>query len=100
LIRRSYASAQAACGSLGLHLPDLDATALGHFERYLRAKTPPTKAPNVAENIETLRRTAIEASYEAEPQNVKGLDAQIGEPESYTYKMLAELLSGEPRRGR
>lgn len=95
---QTFRRAQAACGRLGLLLPDLDDTTLGYFRRNSEAASTPAKQ-SVDEDIARLRDAALEASYEAEAENTGGLDAQIGEPDSYRYTMLAELLSGKsPRR--
>lgn len=96
---RAFIEAQAACGRLGLMLPDLDVIAHGHFARHCEAAPTPAK-PSIEDDIEILRNAALEASYEAEAENTKGLDAQIGEPDSYRFTMLAELLSGKPPRPR
>ena len=94
--RNKFAAAQAACGRLGLRLVDLDPTARGYFEKYASAApSAPANPPSLESDIATLRSTVLEASYEAEPKNSHGLDALIGEPDTYSYKMLAAALSGE-----
>ncbi len=93
--RNKFAAAQAACGRLGLRLDDLDPKRR-YFEKDASA------APSVAANpqslesdIATLQSAVLDASYEAQPENSHGLDALIGEPDIYSYKMLAAALSGE-----
>jgi predicted MPP superfamily phosphohydrolase len=90
--QRRFAAAQAACGRLGLHLNDVDATTRGYFEEYVAA-APQDRPPSIESDIETLRRSIIEASYDAEPENSQGLVELIGEPDTYRYRMLLEALS-------
>lgn len=89
--------AQAACGRLGMMLPDLDETARGYFTRNMRAAPTPSK-PSIDDDIRIVRNASLEASYEAEVDYSRGLEGQIGEPDSYRYTMLAELLSGKSPR--
>ena len=101
--RNKFAAAQAACGRLGLRLDDLDPTTRGYFEEHASAApSAVANPPSLEADIATLRSAVLEASYEAEPENSHGLDALIGEPDTYSYKMLAAALSGEngPRPNR
>ena len=91
--------AQAACGRLGLLVPEQDERTSGHLTNHSEAAPRPAK-PSIEADIKLLQKAAIEASYEAEPGNTEGLDAQINEPDSYRYKMLVELVSGKPPRQR
>lgn len=94
--RSEFAAAQAACGRLGLRIPELDPTGRKYFEAYAAAAPSPSRvALSVESDITMFSKAAAEASYEAELENVHGLDALIGEPDGYSYKMLAAAVSGE-----
>lgn len=91
--QRKFADAQAACGRLGLRLADLDPRALRAFEK--DAGSAIGISPSLESDIATLSNSVVGASYEAEPENSHCLDALIGEPESYSYSILAAALSGQ-----
>jgi hypothetical protein len=92
--RREFAAAQAACGHLGLRLAEIDPTTRKYFEEHAVATTSATgNPPSLESDIATLTSLVVEGSYEAEPENSNGLDALIGEADSYRYKMLASTLS-------
>ena len=94
--QRKFAAAQTACGRLGLRLADIDPTTRGYFEGHAAATPSATGVPpSLESDIATLSSSIVEASYEAEPANSHGLEALIGEPDSYRYTMLATVLSGE-----
>lgn len=94
-----FAAAQAACGRLGLHLNDLDATTRSYFEQYLTA-TAQDSLPSIESDIGTLRRSIIEASYDVEPESSRGIVELIGEPDTYRYEMLREFLSSDEKSSR
>jgi hypothetical protein len=97
--QRKFAAAQSACGRLGLRLTDLDTRARGYFEEHVAAIPTVTDVPpSLERDIATVSNSIVEASYEAEPENTRGLDALIGEPDSYGYKMLAAALSDKEKR--
>jgi len=103
--RTSFAAAQAACGRLGLRLPELDPTARGYFEKYVEgAPQPAGTPPPVEADVETLRVAVIEASYDAEPANDPPFfENLIGDPETYSFTMLRSIVSangvGDGRAG-
>lgn len=99
LKNRALIDAQAACGRLGLVAPDLNEKDQKYFKRYSDAAPAPAKR-SIERDIEILRNAALEASYESEVEYTKGLDEQIGEPDSYRYTMLAKLLADESHRQR
>lgn len=86
--------AQAACGRLGNEMPEQNEKDIAFFERHIKA-APAPKARTLETDLEILRKAALQASYEAEPDHSAGLDAQIGEPDSYRFTMLAALLNGK-----
>lgn len=94
--RWSFAVAQSACGRLGLMLPELDAVTSGHLDEY--AKVAPMAADHPVEaDIETLRASVIAASYDVDPANEPLFyERQIGDPDSYRYRMLHTVLAGKP----
>jgi hypothetical protein len=98
--QQEFIKAHAACGRLGLRLADLDPKARGYFEKYSSASPLGPDQPESLENdIETVRKSVVIAYYETEPENDRGMDALIGEPDAYRYRMLADILS-DSRRAR
>ncbi|MGJ0535248.1 metallophosphoesterase family protein [Methylocystis sp.] len=96
--KHKFSVAQAACGRLGMRLGGLDTRTRSYFERYASAAPGAAGIPSSLErDIATLSCSVGEASYEAEPDNSHGLDALIGEPDSYHYKMLTAALSDKNR---
>jgi hypothetical protein len=93
--RVSFAAAQAACGRLGLRLPELDPTARGYFEEHVKAAPPPAGGSLTVEaDVETLRAAVIEAAYEANPANDPPFfEDLIGDPETYGFTMLLSALT-------
>jgi hypothetical protein len=93
--RRSFAAAQAACGRLGLRLPELDPTTRRYFEKYLEGAPPHAgKPPPVEADVETLRAAVVEGSYEADPANDPPFfENLIGDPETYRFTMLRSVIS-------
>lgn len=89
-----FASAQAACGRLGLRLPDLDDQTRGYLEDHAKA-VPVDNEQSIEADIAIMLSESLKASWEAEPDNSADLDALIGEPDSYNYAMLIEVLSGK-----
>jgi hypothetical protein len=91
----SYASAQAACGRLGLMLPEMDATAREYFNTYQNAvQRPAGKAiPTIDADLATLRAAVVEASYLTEPANAPlFFEGLLGDPEGYRFTMLRAAL--------
>src|SRR5262249_13939346 len=94
--RTSFATAQAACGRLGLMLPALDPTARSYFERYTESAPPRADRPaSIQADLEALRASVIEAAYEADPANDPPFfERLIGDPEPYRFEMLGNALRG------
>jgi hypothetical protein len=93
---QDFVRARAACGRLGRRLRSTDEVTSASFERHAQAM-PVGGTPTVEADIEIVRRAAQEASYLADPVHSQGVDAKIGEPESYRFKTLAKVLTGQSR---
>jgi hypothetical protein len=93
----TFASARAACGRLGLRLPDLDATTRGYFEEHSDAGTADAHSqPTVEADIEMLMQAVIEAANETEPSNNPAFfEELLGEPETYRYTQLLRVIAGD-----
>lgn len=97
---RVFATAQAACGQLGLRLQELDATASSYFEKYVAdgcrngvAELTPEKA------IDALRRAVIQGAEEVEPDNAPVFfENLLGEPTGYGYTTLLKLVSAPAQK--
>jgi hypothetical protein len=100
--RPSFAVAEAACGRLGLRLPELDATGRGYFEKHVRIALPPNgDPPPVEADIEMLRAAVTEAAYEADLANDPPFfENLIGDPETYRFTMLRSVVSANDENGR
>ena len=96
--QREFVMARAACGRLGLRLADLDEKARGIFEEDSRAAPLDFDNPESLQNdIKIVQQTVVTAYYETNPDNDRGMDDLIGEPEAYKYQMLTALLSDAPK---
>jgi hypothetical protein len=95
---RALASGRAACGRMGLRLPDLDATASGYFVRYLDAEPQPDGAePSAASDIERLHRAVIEAANHAEPTSDPAFfEDLLDEPVTYRFSGLLRAVDTPP----
>ena len=95
--RATFAAAQAACGRLGLKLPELDRRARTDFEKDVKAAPRPAGRPQTVEaDVEMLSSAVIEASYEADPANDPPFfEALIGDPETYRFSMLRSVVSAD-----
>ena len=93
----TFASGRAACGRLGLRLPDLDATARGYFESHSNTgSADPHGQRTVEADIEILRQAVIEAADETEPSSDPAFfEELLGEPEAYRYAELLRVIAGE-----
>lgn len=92
-LRTTFAAAQAACGRLGLKLPELDSIARAFFDTDVEA-WPTTAPPSVEADLEMLSTAVVEASYEAEPTNDPPFfEKMIGDPETYRFRMLRSMVS-------
>jgi hypothetical protein len=91
--RKDFLKAQAACGRVGLRLTDLNPKTQRYFEEYSKAMPLDASQPVSLENdIETIRKTVIHAYGETDPDNDRGMDDLIGEPDAYKYQMLTAVL--------
>lgn len=98
-----FTRAQAACGRLGLCLPDLDATARGYFERHAGVEADAARPqPTEDEDLQTLRNVVIVAAEEVEPDNDPVFfERLLGEPDGYRYAGLKRVIDDEtPARRR
>ena len=96
-----FRRAQAACGRLGLRLPDLDSRAKDEFEKHSQAAPLPADQPeSVERDIELIKNAVVTAFYNTDSDNDRGMDQLIGEPEGYKFRMLASVLSdtNKPRK--
>lgn len=91
---RALASGRAACGRLGLRLPDLDATTRGYFMKHLEAEPQADRAePSLAADIERLCQAVIEAANHAEPANDPSFfEDLLGDPETYRFSGLSRVM--------
>lgn len=92
--QREFQRAQAACGRLGLRLVDLDPRSRGDFEKDAKAAPLAANQPeSLEDDIETVKKSVVTAYYETDPENDRGMDDLIGEPDAYRYRMLADVLA-------
>jgi hypothetical protein len=92
--QKEFIKGQVACGRLGLRLTGIDAKTRGYFEDYSKAAPLSTKQPeSVEEDIRIMQKSVVAAYYETDPENDRGMEDLIGEPDVYKYKMLAAALS-------
>jgi hypothetical protein len=92
--QQRFVKAQAACGRLGLRLADLDPKTRGFLEEHSNAAPLGANQPESLENdIETVQKSVAAAYYETDPENDRGMDDLIGEPDAYRYQMLTAVLS-------
>jgi hypothetical protein len=92
--QREFVKAQAACGRLGLRLTNLDSRTRSYFEEYSKASPlVGDQLESLEDDIQTVRKSVVTAYYETAPENDRGMDELIGEPDSYSYKMLTSVLS-------
>jgi hypothetical protein len=93
----TFAAAHAACGHLGLRLPNLDLTGLNYFERYAAeghrhgiADLAPEEA------INAIRRAVIVGGNEVEPdRDLIFFERLLCEPEGYRFTALLQVIRGE-----
>lgn len=92
-----YLEAQAACGRLGLRVPELDATAESYFKNYCAVSRLPHDAPKPTVEADLARiKTAVLAATDDCDPSVDPLyfEQLLGEPDRYDFKQLkAYLLS-------
>jgi hypothetical protein len=91
---QAFATAQAACGQLGLRLKELDATSRHHFEQYATqghengvAELTPEQA------VDALRRGVVLGANEADNDPVF-FEKLVGDPDGYHYTTLLRLVDG------
>jgi predicted phosphodiesterase len=96
--RREFLKAQAACGRLGLSLTDVDPKTRGFFKEDSEAlPLGVNQAASPENDIATLKKLVVTASYETAPENDRGMDDLIGEPDAYRYQQLSAALSNTCR---
>ena len=102
---RALAVGQAACGTLGLELEDLDRTTRGYFEKYVaEGQRNGVTELSLGQAVDAIGKAVILAGNEVEP----GLDSVffgslLGEPDGYRYTALLQLVGGakaKPSRDR
>ncbi len=95
--RAVFIESQAACGRLGLELPDLDATALEYFGRHASVEADENRAqPTGEENVQTLKNAVTVAADEAEPDNNPPFfENLLGDPNGYRYADLLRVIGGD-----
>jgi hypothetical protein len=96
--RSIFANARAACGRLGQGLPNLDATARGHFERFWSANAEgvgPRRSHG--EDTQTLQRAVALAADEMEPDNDDPpiFEDLLGDPIGYRYTGLLRVIHAD-----
>jgi hypothetical protein len=97
---RTFATAQAACGQLGLRLQESDATSRGYFEVHAaegRRNEIANLSPEHA--VDALRRGVIAGANETLPENEPlSFEKLLGEPEGYHYTTLLRIIGGSTKR--
>jgi hypothetical protein len=92
----TFAAAQAACGQLGLRLPEVDARTRGYFERYVaegRRHGAGELSPERA--VAVLREAVVLGAAEVEPENDPAFfEELLGDPEGYRYTALSRIVGG------
>lgn len=92
----SFAAGRAACGQLGLRLPELDAKARDIFEKDVAEGRNNGVADLASEKaIDAIRRAVILGANEVEPDNNPVFfEKLLGEPDSYRYTALLSMVGG------
>lgn len=97
-----FKQAQAACGRLGLLLPDLDETARGYFEQHRTVAPLPSGAAHltVAADLGILKKSIADVAYECEESNDPAFfESLLGDPEGYSFMQLKAVLQPPVRNG-
>jgi hypothetical protein len=102
--RATFVNAQAACGRLGLRLPELEPVGRHYFEIHSEAALPPASKRPVETDLEMLRAAVVGASYETDPVNDPPFfEKLVGDPETYRFTLLRSFFPGnaavEPNGG-
>lgn len=94
----AFLRAQAACGHLGLLVPELDGKTRGYFEGHRDAGARHGIGDlGVADALAAIRAAAILAADEVAPEDGLYFERLIGEPDGYRFTALERLLAAEAK---
>lgn len=93
---KAFAVAEAACGQLGLRLPELDGRARSNFQAGATAGRRNGIADLSAEQaVDAIRKAVVLGANEVEPDNDPVFfEKLLGEPDGYRYTSLLRIAGG------
>jgi hypothetical protein len=93
---RQFATAQAACGQLGLQLVELDPTTRRHFERHAAdGRRNRIVELSLEQAVEAVRKAVVLGANDVEPDNdLVFFERLLGDPDGYRYTALLRMVGG------